>query len=327
MTTTIKDEKRHKGLGYIFEQILAYYGFTAEDFNRYDDDYLRMACPIHNGDNKSAFIWRYQYHSWTCYSHSCQELVDGNSAFHFILAMEDGDKQRADEIAQKLLGDNNDVISNQRMQRRRFARHITHDNQPAIKNMHLSYFNYSTYPTTRGIPRHLQRKYKIGIYRDLYPNKVGFPIFDQRHRIVGITLRKLHDEDVGPKWIHKPDGYKASVNLYNIHKAITHNGTIILTEGPIDVLKLVTCGFNNCVATFGCSISKEQIRLLKSIGAYKIVIAYDNDKAGNKGCVKVAKMLNEYGIETFRLLLEEYNDFGEMPLQSIRRKIWTIKKL
>ena len=319
-------KKKYKGLGYVFEEILAYYGVTPEDYSLCSEEYLRMACPIHGGDNDTSFVWRFQYHSWACFSHNCHELLDGNSAFHFILAMEDDDLEKAVSVAKAIMSDCANIISKKRQVRRQSVKKIHHEDQKEVVELKQSRFSYSSYPARRGISRALQRKYQIGIYGDLFPDKIGFPVFDLKSRIVGMTLRKLHETDVGPKWIHKPDGYKSSINLYNINHVVPYDGRIIVTEGPIDILKLITCGFKNCVATFGCCLSMEQAKLLNLIGARKVIIAYDNDDPGHTGSKKAATILKNYGIDSTRLCIEDYNDFGEMPLALIRRRKWTMEK-
>lgn len=322
----MKSEQRYKGLGYVFEEVLAYYGFLPEDYSLCSDEYLRMACPVHGGDNATSFVWRFQYHSWACFSHGCHETMEGNSAFHFILAMEEGNVDKAISITEIILSNCSQIISQKRQLRRKTFKRIHHEDQSEITELAQSRFSYSSYPDRRGISKALQRKYKIGIYGDLFPDKVGFPIFDRHSKIVGITLRKLHENDIGPKWIHKPDGYKSSINLYNLNYANTYDGKIIITEGPIDVLKLIACGFNNCVATFGCCMSAEQVSLLSDIGARQVIIAYDNDKPGDMGSKKAAKILQDYGIDSIRLRIIGYKDFGEMPLCLIKQRKWEMEK-
>lgn len=317
------DRKRHKKLGYAFEKILEYYDLNDYHINGND---IRMSCPIHNGNNKSAFVWRGEYQCWTCYSKCCQELF-GSSAYGFILAMENGDYNNAHEIASQITNGNAELIIERRQNKKKHVKQITHDSQPAALDIAKTNFTYSSYPYKRGIPRDIQERYKIGIYKDLYPDKIGFPVFDLKSRIVGITLRALHKTKNAPKWIHKPDGYKSSVNLYNIHRAVPYNGTMIVTEGPIDVLKLVTCGISNCVASFGSRLHDEQISLLKQAGVYKVIMAYDNDEAGHKGMRQAARTLKLQGMEAWKLVLSEnFNDLGEMPICLIKRKEWQMVK-
>jgi hypothetical protein len=325
MKTKKSSKKKYSRLAYAFEKVLEYYGFTDDDY-RMNGEQIRMTCPIHGGDNTSAFVWRPEYHCWTCYTEQCHKSF-GNNVYGFILAMEEGDTARASKVAKEIELINQDEIKARRRERKKYVKIVSHETQNPADDIAQSRFTFSTYPIERGIPRDIQRRYKIGIYKDLYPDKVGFPIFDKKSRIVGITLRALHSSS-GPKWIHKPEGYKSSVNLYNIHRAIPVNGIIIVTEGPIDVLKLVTSGISNCVASFGCNLTNDQINLMKGIGAYKVILAYDDDSAGERGTRQAARLLELHGMETWKLEFGNgYNDFGEMPICRIRQRDWKVKKV
>jgi hypothetical protein len=319
-------EKPIKRLAYAFEEILAYYGITVDDY-RVIGAQIRMICPIHSGDNRSAFVWRGEYGCWTCYTEQCHK-VHGSSAFGFIVAMEGGDTRRAMKVAKQLLADHRELIISRRHHKRYTIEKVTHNTQESADEIARSRFIYSTYPIERGIPRDIQERYRIGIYKDLYPDKIGFPVFARSGRIVGITLRNLHASDYASKWIHKPTGYKSSINLYNIHRATPRNGTIIITEGPVDVLKLVASGISNCVASFGCHLSYDQIELLKKIGAYKVILAYDDDSAGERGTGEAAKLLELHGMEVWKLTFGNgYNDFGEMPICHIKSRKWKLGKI
>ena len=326
MTKKNSKRKKYRRLAYAFEHVLAYYGFTETEY-RVIGQQIRMFCPIHHGDNNSAFVWRGEYGCWTCYTQRCHTLY-GNGPYGFILAMEGGDIERAEKITRYLVTEHKDIILSRSHERSEYTARITHGTQKPATEIAQSRFMYSTYPIERGIPRDIQSRYKIGIYEDLYPDRIGFPVFDKTGRIVGITLRALHIADHVPKWLHRPDGYKSGINLYNIHRATPHNGTMILTEGPIDVLKLVVSGISNVVASFGCHLSGEQIDLLKQVGAHRVILAYDNDKAGNSGTQEAARLLRLHGMDVEKLVLANgYNDFGDAPLCHIRSRNWALEKI
>lgn len=312
-------KRKRKQLSYIFREILAMYGYTEGDYSD-NDGQIRMACPVHCGDNPSAFTWSDDYSCWRCYSSECHALY-GGGAFHFIVAMEQGDLATAECKAESLINNSKDVIQNNRHNTRLMRNRTTHYTQPIA--VEIDKFTYSTYADTRGIPRDIQQRYKIGIYHNICHDRLGFPIFAINGRIIGITLRSLHSNQI-PKWIHQPKGYKTSINLYNIHTARTRDGTMIVTEGPIDTLKLVASGISNCVASLGCTLSKEQIELLKEVGTHRVILAYDNDKAGGRGARRAAQLLQSYGVEVLYLQLNTYKDLGEMPTCLIKKKDWQV---
>ena len=46
-------------------------------------DYYQMACPIHGGDNPTAFSWVKNKGYWRCFTHKCER--DGADIFDFSL--------------------------------------------------------------------------------------------------------------------------------------------------------------------------------------------------------------------------------------------------
>ena len=81
---------------------------------------------------------------------------------------------------------------------------------------------------------------------------------------------------------------------------IQATNTIILTEGPFDVAKVVEAGLRNVVGSFGASLSDRQAAKLKEMsdafGTTNIHIVYDRDEAGRKGADKAAERLLSIGL-------------------------------
>jgi DNA primase len=77
---------------------------------------------------------------------------------------------------------------------------------------------------------------------------------------------------------------------------------IFLTESVIDALTLYSYGIENVVGTYGTNSFKEDyLRLMTESNTRKVVISYDNDMAGNSAATYLTGILNENGIEAFRL--------------------------
>jgi hypothetical protein len=66
-----------------FEKILRAVGIDTEDC-WYNNGQLRSSCPIHDGDNESAFCYYTSNHRWRCYTHGCHE--QGNSLYDLVKA-------------------------------------------------------------------------------------------------------------------------------------------------------------------------------------------------------------------------------------------------
>ncbi|MBN2285620.1 MAG: DNA primase [Tissierellales bacterium] len=146
-------------------------------------------------------------------------------------------------------------------------------------------------------------------YYDRFRNRVMFPIFDIKKRIIGFGGRVL-DHQL-PKYINSPDSiiFNKGRHLYNLNHAknnIEKNG-IILAEGYMDVIKLVSHGFANVVASLGTALTENQIKLMKKFSK-EFYISYDSDGAGLKAAVKAANLLKSNGLSCRILVFPEGMD-------------------
>ncbi|WP_273702771.1 toprim domain-containing protein [Thermoanaerobacter sp. A7A] len=132
------------------------------------------------------------------------------------------------------------------------------------------------------IKRKINTSFLNGLY--VWKNGLVFPIYDMNNNIValhyrsfiGKTFRFLTPADFGVE--HKK--WSKSYYWYNIQN-IDISKPLILVEGEIDALRLMSLGYYNVIASCG-SISKEQIDFLKSLSPSVLYIGFDNDKQGRR---------------------------------------------
>lgn len=109
-----------------------------------------------------------------------------------------------------------------------------------------------------------------------------------------------------------PRGLKMRNTLFGIEKAV--HKTIILVESPLDVVRFAS-SFDgmNCLATFGASITKEQLQLAYTV-ADKLIVAMDNDKAGIDSAKNIFKdmPLLKGGVYWLKYKHTSAKDIGEM---------------
>lgn len=139
----------------------------------------------------------------------------------------------------------------------------------------------------------LARKGKSGGFYDTFRNRLMFPVIDVRGNVIGFSGRILNDGE--PKYMNSPETivFSKSHNLFGLNLAKKSKcGYIILCEGNIDVVSMHQAGFDSAVASLGTSLTSEQARLLSR---YKneIVIAYDNDGAGQKASQRAIGILEK----------------------------------
>lgn len=131
-----------------------------------------------------------------------------------------------------------------------------------------------------------------GIY-DYFRNRLMFPVIDVRGSVIGFSGRILGDGE--PKYLNSPDTlvYKKSNSLFALNLAKkSKSGYILLAEGNIDVVSLHQAGFDSAVASLGTSLTAEQARLMARY-TNQVVIAYDNDGAGQKAAQRAITILQQ----------------------------------
>ena len=102
-------------------------------------------------------------------------------------------------------------------------------------------------------------------------------------------------------------------------------GSIILVEGLLDAIWMHKFGFTNTLSIISAQISKEQIKKLKLFNVKQIVLALDNDKAGEDGCKRIYKALKN----DFSFLRCKFpggkKDVQDCNEQELREMFWNLE--
>lgn len=109
------------------------------------------------------------------------------------------------------------------------------------------------------------------------------PIRDPWHRLLGYQIKR------GSYVRNRPLRVAKSSTLFGLG-AYT-GARAILVESPLDCARLWSAGIDGAVAAFGSSVSPRQVELLLHI-AERVVIALDDDNAGQIGADEVETALN-----------------------------------
>src|SRR5437868_4736198 len=133
----------------------------------------------------------------------------------------------------------------------------------------------------------------IPVPYDRFRDRVMFPITDLRGRVIAFGGRAL-EKDVAAKYMNSPETplFHKGDNLYNHAPArlATHNGSpLIVVEGYVDVIAMVTSGFAATVAPLGTALTENQLALLWKM-ADEPILCFDGDKAGQKAAYRAADM-------------------------------------
>ncbi len=133
----------------------------------------------------------------------------------------------------------------------------------------------------------------IPVPYDRFRDRVMFPITDLRGRAIAFGGRAL-DKEVSAKYLNSPETplFHKGDNLYNHAPArlATHNGApLVVVEGYVDVIAMVTAGFAASVAPLGTALTENQLALLWKM-ADEPILCFDGDKAGQKAAWRAADM-------------------------------------
>ena len=184
-----------------------------------------------------------------------------------------------------------------------------------------------------------------GSFRDLFINRITFPIFDLRARVVGFGARIWENLPNSPKYINSLENalYSKREHLYGLNfskDAIIKEDSVVVVEGYLDMITPFMRGIENIVASLGTALTFEQIRLIKRYTSC-VVLVYDSDRAGETATarsidlllendlkVKVVQLPKGYdpdslvlkcGKEAFLKLLSGKLDFFDYKLGSLKK--------
>lgn len=154
---------------------------------------------------------------------------------------------------------------------------------------------------------------------DTFQNRIMFPIIDEDNNVVGFSGRKYLVNDLDNKQLSKyvnsreTDIFIKSKIFYNINNALPNikkSKEIIITEGFMDTIRMVSIGYDNTVALMGTAFTKEH---LDKIIKYKcrVVLNLDQDNAGVLGTISIGDELIKNNIDVSVIVFDDYKDSDE----------------
>lgn len=154
---------------------------------------------------------------------------------------------------------------------------------------------------------------------DTFQNRIMFPIIDEDNNVVGFSGRKYLKNDLEDKQLSKyvnsreTDIFIKSKIFYNINNALTNikkSKEIIITEGFMDTIRMVSIGYNNTVALMGTAFTKEHLdKIIKY--KCKVVLNLDQDNAGVLGTISIGDELIKNNIDVSVIVFDDYKDSDE----------------
>ena len=160
----------------------------------------------------------------------------------------------------------------------------------------------------RGLTDAIIDAYKLG-YGQFYRKPwITIPIKDIYGNYSFFKLRQ--DPAFGNDKITYPKGVEAQ--LYDWETLTNLNNSLVICEGELDRLLLLSKGVSAITSTHGAMTFKDEWTE-KVVKGSRVYICFDNDDAGKKGAERVAKMVENGGFETHIITLpEEVSEGGDI---------------
>jgi DNA primase len=144
-----------------------------------------------------------------------------------------------------------------------------------------------------------------GTLIDFFRQRLLFPIFDSRSRVIAFGGRVLDDSQ--PKYLNSRDMplFKKSETLYGLNFAkaeIISERSVVVTEGYTDVIKAHEKGIKHAVATLGTAFTDGHARALRRFTG-TVYVVFDSDSAGRKAAERSLEILlgQELGVRVVQL--------------------------
>jgi DNA primase len=126
---------------------------------------------------------------------------------------------------------------------------------------------------------------------DRFRHRLMFPIADRRGKVVAFGGRALGEQRA--KYLNSPETplFHKGRLLYNMalaREAVHAAGSVIVTEGYMDVIALDQAGFGHAVAPLGTALTEDQMAELWRI-APEPLLCFDGDAAGRRAAWRAAE--------------------------------------
>lgn len=273
--------------------------------NRFQD-----RCPLHGGDNDTAFCYYKDSNIWRCFTHLCHEKWgSGPNGLMRGLNIDCTQVEYDRVIHSQFITERAAEEPEIKVERKTVIQHL--DELP------------STYFIKRGFHASILQSYDIGtcfnIKSPMY-NRAVVPCYEESGQYaIGFSGRDITNTD--SKWKHSY-GFKKSHYLYNLWKQkqnVLKYQTAILVEGFGDVWKMEEAGVPCCLAIMGTNLSIAQSDILSRLGVMKLILLLDNDPPGETSKTSIYnkyKLL--YNISIPKLSYKK--DIGDMPVSWVHNQ-------
>lgn len=256
-------------------------------------------CPIHRGDNTTAFVVDGTKNLWYCFS-GCAR---GGDVIELVRLLDGVDVRAA---AVHLAGMPPSAPMPPTPRRAAF--------RPFVQTLYVE--AESPFLLDKGISPATARAYEAGAWRGrgMLAGCVAVRLHTPTGSPLGYAGRRLTGE--GSKWTF-PNSFPKNDILYGHHRVDPFAPQLVVVECPWGVMRLAQIGVP-AVALLGTALSERQAELLSSRA--RIVLLLDGDAAGRRGALGAARRL-EVGVDVVIATLPAGKDPDDLSDEDLGRLV------
>ena len=319
------------------EQVLEHYGIL-DKFKRGTDS-LNGPCPIHGGSNPTQFRVSISKNIWNCFS----ECKHGGNVLDFIAKKENVSIHAAALKAIEWFNLDPEAMSadsNQEPEEKRETpkTEATPRPKPVAKsapapvvennapNKPLQFrldklVREHPYLTQeRGLSLETIVDFGIGYCaKGMMADRIAIPIHNAKGEVVAYAGRFPGEAPEGTPKYKLPQGFRKSLELFNIDRAGKESSPLVIVEGFFGCMKLHQFGCRRVVALMGSTMSAAQEELIKrhTDRNSQVIVMLDEDEAGRAGREDIAVRLAKFVFVRVHAFAEEGQQPDNMSAEQI----------
>jgi DNA primase len=289
-------------------QVLSAYGLDSH--LKQKNDTLYGSCPLHQGNNPTAFRVDLTRGLWHCFT-----ACGGGDMVELVRRIENGSYQQAARSLKQLV-DKSDNTRSGPPPHLLSLQHFKAFTRKLLLNPNVPFLQEQKNISVQTAICH---EAGVASYSNFLKDMIAVRLYDFNGNPLGYCGRRLHPADIVKwgKW-RFPKNFPKTATLFNAHRAYPHrqNG-IIIVECPWAAMRFVQAGIKNVVALLGTSLSTSQIQWI--IAAPTVLLMLDADPAGRKAAAQIASILNKHTKTILHQLADglEPEDLSDDQLRSI----------
>ena len=262
---------------------------------------IKAGCPVHGGEDPNFGI-NAETGMWMCHSH-----CGGGNIVQLVARVKDIKIAAAKDWLKDLgvpSGLRVGAGSQLKKARGRVAAKDTPKRRPCPP------YDNTVVPTwvlDRGFTTEILKQYQCGLSR--FYGALVIPVL-QSHALI----YRFNPGKPGPKYKYT-EGFKSHSTLFGLGSVtLGLDGSLIIVEGPLDVLWLRQHGYGNSLAIMGGgTLGMAQRRIiLDDLKPKKVIFAYDSDEAGAETAEKsvnaIGKRIPCYVVQWDKLVIQDPDD-------------------